>query len=94
MLNALSSAGSGLKTSARKLQSSANNVANVLTPGFKADRGVEASDVKSGAAAETSNVDLAKEAVDQITAVNAFKANANVIKAAEEMTGAILDIKG
>lgn len=44
-------------------------------------------------AIETSNVDIAEEAVDQILATNAFKANANVIRAADEMTGTILDIK-
>jgi len=45
-------------------------------------------------ALETSNVDPASEMVDQIVTANAFKANANVIKAADEMTGTILDIKG
>lgn len=44
-------------------------------------------------ALEASNVDLAREIVDQIVIKNAFKANAKVIKAADEMTGAILDIK-
>ncbi len=44
-------------------------------------------------ALETSNVDIAEEAVDQILATNAFKANANVIRAADEMTGTVLDIK-
>ena len=44
-------------------------------------------------AIETSNVDIAEEAVDQILATNAFKANANVIRAADEMTGTVLDIK-
>ncbi len=44
-------------------------------------------------ALETSNVDIAEEAVDQIMATHAFKANANVIRAADEMTGTVLDIK-
>lgn len=44
-------------------------------------------------ALETSNVDLAQEAVDQILAKNAFRANANVIRTADEMTGALLDIR-
>lgn len=45
-------------------------------------------------AVETSNVDLVGEMADQIVTKNAFKANVNVIKAADEMTGTILDIKG
>jgi len=42
---------------------------------------------------ETSNVDITEEMVQQILAGNAFKANANAIRAADEMTGTILDIK-
>ncbi len=48
--------------------------------------------VVSGAL-ESSNVDLAEEAINQIIAKTAFKANANVIKASDEMLGTLLDIK-
>ncbi len=44
-------------------------------------------------ATEASNVDIAEEAVSQILATNAFKANANVLRFADEITGTILDIK-
>jgi flagellar hook protein FlgE len=37
-------------------------------------------------------VDLAHEAVEQISAKTDFKANAAVAKTADEMTGALLDI--
>jgi flagellar basal-body rod protein FlgG len=40
-----------------------------------------------------SNVDLAEEAVNQILAKTAFKANANVIRSADQMIGTILNIK-
>ena len=39
-----------------------------------------------------SNVDLAKEAVEQVQAKVAFKANAAVIRSANEMTGVLLDM--
>jgi len=39
-----------------------------------------------------SKVDLAEEAVQQISAKTEFKANAAVIRAADDMTGALLDI--
>jgi hypothetical protein len=39
-----------------------------------------------------SNVDLAKEAVEQIEAKVAFKANAEVIRTADKMTGVLLDM--
>lgn len=42
---------------------------------------------------EGSNVDIAEEIVDQIVSKVAFKANANVIKANDELLGTILDIK-
>ncbi|MFZ0267698.1 flagellar basal body rod C-terminal domain-containing protein [Caulobacter sp.] len=38
-------------------------------------------------------VDLAHEAVEQISAKTDFEANAAVIKTADEMTGALLDMK-
>ncbi len=38
------------------------------------------------------DVDLGHEAVEQISAKTDFKANAAVIKTADEMTGALLDI--
>lgn len=41
----------------------------------------------------TAKVDLAEEAVQQISAKTEFKANAAVVRAADEMAGALLDIK-
>ncbi|WP_156400344.1 flagellar basal body rod C-terminal domain-containing protein [Caulobacter sp. Root655] len=40
-----------------------------------------------------SKIDLAHEAVEQISAKTDFKANAEVAKTADEMTGALLDMK-
>jgi flagellar basal-body rod protein FlgG len=42
---------------------------------------------------ESSNVDIATEMVDQVLAKTAFTANISVIKTANEMTGALLNIK-
>ncbi|MDB5468574.1 MAG: protein of unknown function domain protein [Caulobacter sp.] len=39
-----------------------------------------------------SNVDLAKEVVEQVQAKTAFKANVAVIRTADEMTGVLLDM--
>ncbi len=44
-------------------------------------------------ALESSNVDIAEEIVSQIVSKAAFKANASVIRAADELIGSILDIK-
>ena len=48
--------------------------------------------VVSGAL-ESSNVDIAEEVVGQIISKAAFKANASVIRASDELIGTILDIK-
>ena len=44
-------------------------------------------------ALESSNVDIAEEIVGQIVSKAAFKANASVIRAADELIGSLLDIK-
>ena len=49
VINSLFNALSGLRTSSRKLQTSANNLANLQTPGFKKSR-AEIGDVASGGA--------------------------------------------
>jgi flagellar basal body rod protein FlgC len=54
--------------------------------------GASAERVATWEARET-DTDLAREAVEQISAKNDFKANAAVIKTADEMIGALLDLK-
>ncbi len=49
---------------------------------------------QDGTTKELSNVDIAKEMVQQISAQNGFDANARVIKDQEEMVGTLLDIVG
>jgi len=49
IINSLFNAVSGMRTSAKKLQTSANNLANLQTPGFKKSR-AEISEVASGGA--------------------------------------------
>ncbi len=43
--------------------------------------------------ARENDTDLAKEAVEQISAKTEYKANAMVAKTADRMTGALLDLK-
>mgnify|MGYP006144444663 CR=1 FL=1 len=64
-----------------------------LTPVTGNPRTGEFGSIQSGFL-EGSNVDIASEVVAQIADVVAFKANAQVIKAIDEATGSILDIKG
>jgi flagellar hook protein FlgE len=96
---------SGLKTTQLREDISANNVANLNTPGFQASQGIQTEMSPSGtrisAIVKTpnsnsadSNTDLATEMVNQQINKNDFAANAQVIKAKDKMLGALLDIFG
>jgi flagellar hook protein FlgE len=98
----LSSIGnSGLQAAQLRLDASANNVANMNTPGYRrqavaqqavADSaGVRATLQRQPEAAE--GVALENEAVEQMSATYAFKANLQTIKTQDEMMGALLDVK-
>lgn len=89
---------SGMNAAQVQLQSSAHNIANNSTEGFKrqevdlqaqAGGGVTASVSKRAEAGSA----LGKDVVDQLSAKNAYLANLAVFKRSNEMTGALLDTK-
>jgi flagellar hook-associated protein FlgK len=98
MIKALSTATSGLRTATQRLDTSAHNVANALTPGFRrhevqatarAEGGVESQVTRSA----TPGVSLEQEAVDQLAAALSFKANLKVIETVDRTLGRWLDEK-
>lgn len=99
MSSAFAIASSGLQAAQLRLDSSAHNVANLDTPGFRrqAVQQQTAPDL-GGVQAHTSRLPqpgaaLEQEAVDQMAASYAFKANVLVLRTAREMTGALLDVR-
>lgn len=83
----------------------ANNVANVNTPGFRAQapqlsatpaRGVEVSAITArrpdAVAAGMSDVSLTEEIPALIVADHGYRANATVIRTQDEMSGALLNV--
>ncbi|MCE1203956.1 MAG: hypothetical protein LWW79_05030 [Holophagaceae bacterium] len=96
---------SGLRASGAGLAVQANNVANQLSDGYKAKRvdlvaeasgGVRVSGVSadpSPAGPAPSNVDLATEAVQGMGFEVMYKANLKVLKTADELAQATLDLK-
>ena len=96
MINSMFNELSGLVASAQKLQNSANNLANLKDLGLGinkitvGDQPESRPDVDS---TETSQVNISKEIVNQMTAQAAFTANADLTVIADETTGTILDIK-
>ncbi|ACM34879.1 flagellar basal body rod protein [[Acidovorax] ebreus TPSY] len=90
---------SGLQAAQLRLGTSAHNVANLNTPGFTrqvvdqqaapAQGGVQARTGRSG----QPGVALEAEAVEQMAATYAFKASLLVLRTADEMAGALLDVR-
>lgn len=100
-MTSISSIGSsGLQAAQLRLDASAHNVANMNTPNYR--RQVVAQEEAEGSAGvrasvlrqqEAEAVALEKEAVEQMSATYAFKANLQTIKAQDEMMGSLLDVK-
>lgn len=93
-------ASSGLQAAQLRLDASANNVANMNTANYRREvvAQQEAAD-SAGVRArvqreqEADGVALEKEAVEQMSATYAFKANLQTIKTQDEMIGSLLDVK-
>ncbi|MCE1193900.1 MAG: flagellar basal body protein [Acidovorax sp.] len=93
-------ASSGLQAAQLRLDASANNVANMNTPGYR--REVVAQEEASGSTGvrasvqrepQADGVALEEEAVEQMSATYAFKANLQTIKTQDAMMGSLLDVK-
>lgn len=78
-MQALAIAAAGMTAAADRLTASAKRVASA--------------DVRAEKVEELKDVDYAKERVEQISAQYDFKANAKVVQTADQMTGALLNIK-
>ena len=95
---------SGMQTAAKRLNITANNVANLQTEGYQAKRaingdtasgGVDIVEIQSSEAPATpssSNVDLTTEVSHQIIDKNTYEANAKMLKAQYDTLGTLLDI--
>ena len=91
---------SGLQAAQLRLDASANNVANMNTPGYRREVVVqqEAADSAGVQASlqreqDAKGVALEQEAVEQMSATYAFKANLQTIKTQVEMMGSLLDVR-
>lgn len=78
-MQAISTAAAGMMAAGDRLYASARRVA--------------ASDARAETVAEQKDVDYVKERTEQIGAATDFKANAAVLRTADEMTGALLNLK-
>jgi len=104
MLEALDIAASGMLAAQAVMNASANNIANVNTPGYKA-QSVNLFDIMTGGVtvegisqstappkSSSSNVDLATEEANLDKARMLYNANAMVVKMTDQMYGNLIDI--
>jgi flagellar hook protein FlgE len=89
---------SGMHAAQTALDSSAHNVANLSTAGFRRQEVVRTEQPNAGVSAtitqaSVQGANLATDMVDQLQAKNAFLANLAVFKTHDKMAGALLNIK-
>ncbi len=86
---------SGMQAAQTTLNTSAHNVANLQTQGFRRQETVQTEQAGAGVQthitrASTEGADLAADVVAQLQAKNAFLANLRVFKTGAEMAGTLL----
>ena len=98
-MSSLSSiASSGLAAAQLRLGASAGNVANLNTPGYRAQRVAQQAAPEGGVTtslqrAPAQGVSLETEVVDQLAAKQAFLANVQTLRTGDAVLGALLDIR-
>ncbi|MEK9722577.1 MAG: flagellar basal body rod C-terminal domain-containing protein [Rhodospirillaceae bacterium] len=98
----LNTAFSGLRANAQQANASANNIVNQNTPGYRPVTANGVSPVAGGAGAgvqaqllaQDGPVDVTREFTKVIVAETAYKANAQVIRAADQLADETVDLIG
>ena len=101
MTSIATTASSGLQAAQLRLHASAHNIANMQTPAFRRQQvELQAAPEQGGVLAHSTQapqpadgVALEGEVVEQIAASYAFKANVLVLRTAQDMAGALLDVR-
>ena len=100
MANISSIGSSGLQAAQLRLDASANNVANMNTPSYRRqvvqqEAAADSAGVRATVEREANErgVALEQEAVEQMSATYAFKANLQTLKTQDQMLGSLLDVK-
>lgn len=87
---------SGLNAAQRRLEATANNVANSSTPDFKRQEVVSSSRPEGGVTTEVRRTEggenLTEDVVEQVEARIAFQANLRALEAERRTVGSLLDV--
>jgi len=97
-MDVISTTLSGLRAAQVRLDSAAHNIANAQTEGFRRQQVRASADLAGGVRTQidrlpTPGADLAADLVAQKQAANAFAANLQVFKAADQALGRLLDAR-
>ena len=97
-MNTIHTALSGMNAASLRLDTSAHNIANSMTPGFKRQSTLQEAAPGGGVRAsvtqaEAEGTSLAEDLVTQIDASYQFKANLKVVQTQDRMLGALLDMR-
>ncbi len=98
MSSLASIAQSGLSAAQLRLDASAGNIANMNTPGYRAQRVEQQASGNGGVDARVDRVpapgvSLEQEIVEQLAASHAFKANLHIMRTGDEVLGRLLDTR-
>jgi flagellar hook protein FlgE len=97
MADSMAIASSALSAYGLRQATTANNVANINTPDYKA-ASVQLKENKAGGVQATvvtgnDRVDISREATEMVSTKNSFKANLKVMRVADQMSKELLNIK-
>jgi len=89
---------SGMNAAQVALNTSAHNIANQSTPGFRRQQVVQTPQPEGGVVASTTTAaaegaSIERDVVAQLQAKNAFLANLAVFKSSDQMAGSLLKVK-
>ena len=98
MFGLASIASSGLAAAQLRLDASAGNIANMNTPGYRAQRVEQQASSNGGVEARVdrvpqAGVSLEKEIVEQLAASHAFKATLHTLRTGDDVLGRLLDTR-
>lgn len=93
-----STALSGLNAATLQLQSSAHNIANLQTPGFRRQQVLQQAEPGGGVSASVSRSDvpgeaLAEDVVNQMQASLVYRANVQTLRVQRDLLGTLLDVQ-
>lgn len=94
MIQGLYNSLNGMKTQIDALDRTANNVANINTPGYKTPLTAASDEAMDKVDIKWSGVDAAKEMTDMMVEKRAFQFNVEALRAQDEMLGTIIDLRG